>query len=60
MPTELEAKLKVADHTNVRAALKASGAERIGSVREVNYIFDRAIDPLAPRGMALRVRDWRH
>ncbi len=59
MPTELEAKLKVDDHGNVRAALQRIGAKRLGAVFETNHILDRTDSPLKDRGAALRVRSNR-
>jgi adenylate cyclase class 2 len=59
MATEVEAKLKVGSFDAVRGQLQVCAAERIGCVRETNYILDRADDPLWKRDAALRVREIR-
>lgn len=53
---EIEVKIKVASHDDIRAALKAFGATYIGRALETNYIFDQPDASLAKRGAALRVR----
>jgi adenylate cyclase class 2 len=56
MPTETEAKFKVASHEPLRELLRAQGATHIGSVTETNRILDRSDNPLKDQGCGLRVR----
>ena len=56
MPLEVEAKLKVDDHTAVRERLRAMGASCFGQVTETNRIFDSADRTLLAGGRGLRVR----
>lgn len=53
---ELECKLAVDSHEPVRDALRNAGATRVGQVREVNRLFDRADGSLRAAGCGLRVR----
>lgn len=56
MPVELECKLRVDRHDDVRSALEAGGAVYVGRVAETNRIFDSADGSLRRSGRALRVR----
>ncbi|MFQ5423160.1 MAG: class IV adenylate cyclase [Phycisphaerae bacterium] len=56
MPVELECKVRVEHHTEVRAGLKRAGATWVGRVLETNRLFDRADGSLRSSGCALRVR----
>jgi len=55
---EIEAKWRAdeRDHERIRTALRRAGASRIGTVREVNTIFDSANGVLRSRGHVLRLR----
>ena len=56
MPVELECKVRVEDHSGVRAGLKRAGATCVGRVLETNRLFDGANGSLRLSGCALRVR----
>ena len=58
MPTEIEAKMRVADHQTVGRRLEESGAEATGEVIERDAFFDTADRALmgSDRGMRLRVQ----
>ncbi len=56
MPREIEAKLRVTSHDDVRDRLTAAGAEFIERVMETNQILDRPDGSLRTRGCGLRVR----
>ena len=56
MPVELECKLRVERHDEVRSALEAAGAEFVGRVAETNTIFDSADGSLRRSERGLRVR----
>jgi adenylate cyclase, class 2 len=56
MPDEIESKLKVTDHTDVRERLCQAGAEYVGRVLEVNQLFDDTNGSLLAGGCGLRVR----
>jgi adenylate cyclase, class 2 len=53
---ELEAKIKVDSHDDVRASLRRAGATFVGRYVEQNTIFDRADGSLRRSGCGLRVR----
>lgn len=59
MPTEIEAKVKVADHEPIRARLSACGATCRGQVLEVNRILDNAERTLLSGDRGLRIRERR-
>ena len=59
MAVEIEAKIKVDTHEDLRARLHAVGGERRGRVLETNWIFDDAQRSLLATGRGLRVRDHR-
>ncbi len=59
MPTELEAKIKVADLAPLRARLRSAGARPIGQYHETNRFFDTAPPTLAPADRGLRLRTSR-
>ena len=56
MPIELEAKFHVEQHDDVRERLRDAGAECLGSVLELNRIFDRPDGSMRAGGCGLRVR----
>ena len=56
MPLEIEIKLKVESHEEMRARLAALGAEHVGMVRETNMFFDRPDRGLRKADSGLRVR----
>lgn len=56
---ELEAKMRVDAHEPVRERLEAAVAEYLGTVIEMNCIFDRADGSLLAEGKGLRVRECR-
>ncbi len=56
MAVELEAKLAVDSHDEVRVRLPAVGADRMGFVLETNAIFDSASRSLLANDEGLRVR----
>src|SRR6185436_13595210 len=53
---ELECKLAVDSHEPVRETLRAAKATRVGRVREINRLFDRADGSLRAAGCGLRIR----
>ena len=53
---EIEVKFHAADPGALRARLAALGAELLGSVFEVNVLYDDALDSLSQRGGLLRLR----
>ncbi len=57
MGLEIEGKFRVESHEPVRSRLRTLGAVRIGTVREVNHIFDDAGRALLGSGRGLRVRE---
>lgn len=60
MSIEIEAKLKVDSHDDVRTKLAAAGAALIGRVLEENHIFDSADRTLLAADRGLRVRICRN
>lgn len=56
MPVEIEAKLKVDSHEEIRRRLRGASAERVGCVLETNAIFDDTERSLLESGRGLRVR----
>jgi adenylate cyclase class 2 len=56
VPTELEAKIKVADFEPLRQQLKKLGAQHIGSFHETNTFFDTPDAKLQNAGKGLRIR----
>ncbi len=56
MPTELEAKMQVADLEPVRGKLKSAGAARIKSELETNTFFDTPGNVLRSADKGLRIR----
>lgn len=56
MPVEIEAKLKVDSHDEIRRSLSEAGATRLGFVLETNAIFDDSDRSLFAGGRGLRVR----
>jgi adenylate cyclase, class 2 len=60
MGVEIEAKMSVADHETVRAALAAAGARRISDCLEINRILDNKDHTLESSGKGLRVRVTRN
>ncbi|MCH7813995.1 MAG: class IV adenylate cyclase, partial [Planctomycetes bacterium] len=56
MATEIEAKLRVDSHDEVRSALQRHGAVALGQVLETNHILDNADGRLRSQGGALRLR----
>lgn len=57
MPTEIEAKLKVESHNEIRSRL-AAGATPAGAVLETNIIFDNAARSFLAEDRGLRVRSF--
>lgn len=57
MPTELEAKFRVASHDEVRRRLSGLGATRRGIYLETNHLFDLPNASLRAAGKGLRVRE---
>jgi adenylate cyclase class 2 len=60
MPIELEAKMKVPDHTAVRDRLRALGAKALGKTFELNTFFDTPDQSLRNSDRGLRIRHERH
>ena len=56
MNREIEAKYRLSDFANLRARLGARGAGRIGTVLELNRIFDSRDGKLRESGCGLRLR----
>jgi len=56
-PEEIEAKIRVADPEAFRRHLAALGRTPVGTVFEVNRLFDDADGSLRRSGLALRVRE---
>ena len=56
MALEIEAKIKVDSHDDVRARLRELGATYIGKVRETNRILDNKKKLLGKAGCGLRIR----
>ena len=56
MPLEIEIKLKLESHAQVRSCLLKLQAEHVGTVRETNMFFDRADGALRKADSGLRVR----
>jgi len=56
---EIELKLRVASHDDIRQRLRDSGAHFASKVLEQNDIFDRRDDTLRTSGVGLRVRSTR-
>ncbi|MCP4249532.1 MAG: class IV adenylate cyclase [bacterium] len=56
MATEIEAKLRVDSHDEVRSALQRHRAVALGRVLETNHILDSADSRLRAEGGALRLR----
>lgn len=59
MAWEIELKLRVASHDDVRQRLHDCGAQRASRVLEQNDIFDRPDGALRTRGVGLRIRSTR-
>lgn len=59
MPLEIEAKIKVVSHADVRARLQTLGARFVARVLETNHIFDNADRTLLNSGCGLRIRACR-
>jgi adenylate cyclase class 2 len=60
MAVEIEAKMSVADHDAVRAALLAAGARKVSDCTEINRILDAQDHTLESAGKGLRVRVTRN
>ena len=56
MPVEIEAKIKVENHTAARAKLKELNAKLVGDQLEINAIFDTEDRALLAEDKGLRVR----
>ncbi len=56
MPTEIEVKIKVSAHDEVRTGLSVAGATCLGRVLEENHIFDSADRSMLASDRGLRVR----
>jgi adenylate cyclase class 2 len=59
MALEIEAKMKVSDHSAIREKLKATGAKPAGAVLEVNTFFDTEDRSLLAADEGLRLRQQR-
>ena len=59
MPHEIEAKFKVADHRATRRALRAAGAEYLGTVAQMDTYYDTSDGMLLGRDVGLRIRATR-
>lgn len=59
MPIEIEAKMKVAEHGNIRARLNQLGAKPKSAVLETNTFFDTPDRSLFSQNKGLRVRYMR-
>jgi adenylate cyclase class 2 len=58
MGLELEAKVKVDSHDDIRGTLERLSAERLGGVFEINHILDNAERTLLAENRGLRVRAY--
>src|SRR5205809_6806110 len=59
MPVEIEAKMKVPEHSSLRAKLHQLGAAKVGEVLEVNTFFDTEDRSLLAADRGLRIRHKR-
>ncbi len=56
MSIELEAKMRVDSHDQVREALSGAGGQRVASMLEINTFFDTPERSLLNRGCGMRLR----
>src|SRR5690242_15278336 len=56
MPIEIEAKIKVPEHSSLRAKLHQLGAVKVGEFLETNTFFDTEDRSLLAAGRGLRIR----